>query len=58
MNNFIGHTVRYRKDEFRRGGTSPVSYTHLDVYKRQVVVLDEVHDAGDVFRNMVEVHDT
>jgi hypothetical protein len=21
MNNFIGHTIRYRKDEFRRGGT-------------------------------------
>ena len=28
---------------FRREGTIPVSYTHLDVYKRQLFVLPDEH---------------
>ena len=35
--------------EAARGSGSPVSYTHLDVYKRQVHVCPEAHRAGKVF---------
>ena len=32
---------------------TPVSYTHLDVYKRQVMAFDKIQQAGDISPTVV-----
>ena len=43
--------VRNEKRMLQEAVDAPVSYTHLDVYKRQVLVLDPGHDSEYCTRN-------
>ena len=37
----VGRVRQDNQDDYRAG--EPVSYTHLDVYKRQVLIMDSDH---------------